>query len=76
MAQNVAPALVREEPEARAGRIARDSNGDPIGVALFFTSEELSDIGVNTAAADSVELHVENGDVRLVPISLKQNDSN
>lgn len=70
MAQNIVPAIVREEPEGRAARIARDSRGDPIGVALFFTSEELSDIGVNTVAADSVELHVEDGEIRLVPICL------
>lgn len=71
MARNVTPAIVREKSEGRAARIARNSSGEPIGVALFFTSEELSDMGVNTSAADSIELQIEEGEIHLIPISLK-----
>lgn len=71
MIRNETPAIIREDPEGRAARIARDNDGGPIGVALFLTPTELADIGVNTDAADSVELQIEDGEVRLIPICRK-----
>ena len=71
MATNIIPAVVREEPEGRTARIARDSNGAPIGVALFFTPEEIESLGVNTDIADAVELQVRDDEAQFIPISLK-----
>jgi hypothetical protein len=68
MVRNDIPAIVCEDPEGRAAHIARDRDGVPIGAALFFTPEDLADLGINTAAADSVELRVEDGQVRVIPI--------
>ena len=68
MVRNEIPAVVCEDPKGRTAHIARDSDGLPIGVALFFTPEELEEVGINTAAADSVELRVEDGEVSLIPI--------
>lgn len=75
MAQSIIPAIIREEPEGRTARIARDSTGDAIGAALFFTPEELSEIGVNTDTAESVELHIEDGEIQMIPISLIGSES-
>lgn len=72
MATNVIPAIICDDPEGRAARIARDGEGNPIGAALFFTPEELVDLGINLGAANAVELRVEDGDVQIIPISRKE----
>lgn len=69
MVRNDVPAIVCEDPDGRTARITRDGEGEPIGAALFFTPSELGEIGVNTVAADLIELRIEDGEVRLVPIS-------
>lgn len=74
MATSVTPAIVREEPEGRTARIACDGDGAPIGVALFFTSEEIESLGVNTQAADAVELQIRDDEAHLVPISWKTDE--
>lgn len=74
MATNVIPAIVREEPEDRTTRIARDAKGDPIGVAVFLTSEEIKLLGVNTAAADAVELQIRDDEAHFLPISWKDDE--
>lgn len=48
----------------RRARISRDSEGEPIGVAVFITADELTDLGVDTAA-DAVTVAVENELLRL-----------
>lgn len=68
MATNVIPAIICDDPEGRAARIARDGDGNPIGAALFFTPKELVDLGVNLGAANAVELRIEDGEVRIIPI--------
>lgn len=71
MATSITPAIVREEPEGRTARIARDGEGAPIGVAVFLTSEEIESLGVNTAAADAVELQIRDDEAHFLPISWK-----
>lgn len=72
MATNIIPAVVREVPEGRTARIARDNDGAPIGVALFFTPEEIESLGVNTDIADAVELQIRDNEAHLIPISRKR----
>jgi len=74
MATNVIPAIVRKEPEGRTARISRDAKGDPIGVAVFLTSEEIESLGVNTAAADAVELQIRDDEAHFLPISWKDDE--
>lgn len=50
---------------SRTARLARDSDGDPIGAAVFFTAEELADIGVDTDNTDTVRIVIEDGSIRL-----------
>jgi hypothetical protein len=71
---SIIPAIVREEPEGRTARIARDSDGEPIGVALFFTPEEIESLGVNTDIADAVELQMRDDEVQFLPISWKRDE--
>lgn len=73
MVRNDIPAIVCDDPEGRTARIARNSDGAPIGAALFFTPEELENLGVNLGAADAVELRVEDGQASFIPISRRGN---
>jgi hypothetical protein len=72
MPTEITPAIVREEPEGRTARIAHDSDGAPIGVALFFTPEEIESLGVNTDIADAVELQIRDDEAHFLPISWKR----
>jgi len=65
---NEIPAIIRKHPDGRTARIAHDSDGEPIGAAMFFTPEELHDIGVNPTTAEAVELRIVDGEVQLIPI--------
>lgn len=67
MSRNEVPTIVYEEPPAREARISRDSDGIPIGAALFFTPEELVEIGVDPTTVDSVEIRIVNGEVCIRP---------
>lgn len=69
MVRNDIPAIVRENPDGRTASIALNGDGVPIGAALFFTPEELMDVGVDPTRAESVELHIVDGEVQLVPIA-------
>lgn len=68
MERNQIPAIVRDDPEGRTARISCDGDGGPIGAAMFFTPEELLDVGVDPTTAEAVELRVVDGDVELIPI--------
>lgn len=68
MVLNEVPTIVYEEPAAREARISRDSDGVPIGAALFFTPEDLVEIGVDPEAVDTVELRIVNGEVCIRPV--------
>jgi hypothetical protein len=61
MARNDIPNLAHEGPALRTARISRDRDGVPIGVALFFTSNDLVKTGVNPVTADAVELRIVSG---------------
>lgn len=71
MAHNQIPAIVRENPVGRTARISCDGDGSPIGAAMFFTPEELLDVGVDPTTAEAVELRIVDGDVELIPIVQK-----
>lgn len=62
---NHVPTIAYEEPQGREARIARDGDDDPIGVALFFTPEELRAIGIDLKTTETVELRIVNGEVRI-----------
>jgi len=62
---NHVPTIPHEEPHGREARIARDGDDAPIGVALFFTPEELADIGIDPEITETVELRIVNGEVRI-----------
>lgn len=74
MERNEIPAIVREDPDGRTASIARKDDGVPIGAALFFTPEELIDVGVDPMKADAIELHIMNGEIQLVPIATVQSE--
>lgn len=56
--------MSRSSP-SRTARLARDGDGDPIGAAVFLTAEELADLGVDTDTTDTVNVAVEDSEVRL-----------
>jgi hypothetical protein len=70
--ENEIPAIIREHPEGRTAHIAHKGDEDPIGAAMFFTPEELHDIGVNPATTEAVELCIEDGEVQLISIVLEE----
>ena len=75
MTRNDVSTVIYEEPAAREARISRDSDGVPIGAALFFTPEELAEIGVDPETADAVELRIMNGQVCIRPVSQDRDQS-
>lgn len=56
---------VSRSSDFRTARLSRDGNGDPIGAAVFLTAQELSDLGIDTEITDTVNVTVEDGEVRL-----------
>jgi hypothetical protein len=65
---NHVPTIAYEEPLGREARIARDGDDNPIGVALFFTPEELVAIGIDLETTETVTLRIVNGEVLIEPI--------
>lgn len=49
--------------DGRTARLARDSDGDPLGAAVFFDAEDLRALGVHPDATDAnrVSYAVKNG---------------
>ena len=61
---NVVPKIVPpEEQSVREARISKGVDGSPVGVALFFTVDELHELGVDPASTDSVSMWVYDGNV-------------
>lgn len=71
MVRNDVPTIVYEEPQGREARIARDGDGLPIGLALFFTPDELTDIGIDPTSVDKVVMQVRDGEVCIKPTNPK-----
>lgn len=57
------PAHTGRTSDRRESRINRDRDGNVIGAMLFVTGEELAEIGVELADADTVEVRVEEGEL-------------
>jgi len=68
MMGNDIPAIIRTQPDGRTARIAHDSDGETVGAAMFFTPEELLNIGVDPKTAEAVELRIVDSEVKLIPI--------
>ncbi|WP_117595161.1 hypothetical protein [Haloprofundus halophilus] len=51
----------------RTASINTDGSGDPIGVALWVNADELTDIGINPAVTDAVDVWIEDGGLRVSP---------
>jgi len=49
----------------REARMSRDSGGDPLGVMIYLTAEELQELGVDPRNADKVTYATENGTLRV-----------
>lgn len=47
--------------DGRTARLARDSDGDPLGSAVFLDPDDLRRAGVDLTDADRVSYAVENG---------------
>lgn len=72
MVRNDVPTIVYDEPPGRDARIARDDDGTPIGLALFFTPGELVSIGIDPTTTETVELRIVNGEVRIEPVNTEE----
>ena len=66
---NVVPEVVEDDKCGREARISRKSDGTPIGVAVFFTPDELVDLGVNPADVDSVRMWVHEGEIHFESVN-------
>jgi hypothetical protein len=61
---NVVPKVAPpKDKTARVSRISTGVDGSPVGVALFFTVDELSELGVDPGSADAVSMWVHDGNV-------------
>jgi len=56
----------RHQATAREARVSRDGDGDAIGAAVFFTADDLRELGIDPTTADAVTVSVEDGEVRLL----------
>lgn len=66
--EHLSPATPQNQSGRRA-RLSRNTDGSPIGVALFVTAEELSMIGIDTATTEFVELRIADGELRISPVT-------
>ena len=63
---NVVPRIAPPENRpVREARISEGVDGSPIGVALFFTTDELLELGVNPVSANEVSMWVYDGRVHI-----------
>lgn len=67
---NVVLEVVEDDECGREARISRKSDGTPIGVAVFFTPDELVDLGINPANVDSVRMWVHEGEIHFDSVNL------
>jgi hypothetical protein len=51
--------------DARTARLARETDGDPLGAAVFLTDDDLRKLGVDLVDADRVAYVVADGDLAL-----------
>jgi len=56
-----------EGPPTRTASISRDPSGEARGAAVWLNADELAAIGIDVDDTDAVEVHVVDGDLRLVP---------
>jgi hypothetical protein len=56
-----------ESPPNRTASISRDPSGEARGAAVWLNADELAAIGIDVDDTDAVEVHVVDGDLRLVP---------
>lgn len=42
-----------------SARVARDGDGDPLGVATFLSADDLRDMGVDVDDADAVDFYID-----------------
>lgn len=61
---NVVPKIAEPlDQRGREARISRDSDGSPIGVALFFTSDEIEELGVDPVSSEAITMWVHDGEI-------------
>ena len=58
----------RTQTRRREARVSRDPEGDPIGAAVFFTADDLRELGIDPTTADAVTVSVADGEVRLLDV--------
>ena len=51
--------------DGRWARLARDAEGEPLGVAVFLADDDLQQLGIDLAHADWVAYAVVDGDLAL-----------
>lgn len=72
---NVVPKIAPPEGKSvREARISKGVDGSPVGVALFFTADELFELGVDPASADTVSMWIYDGNVYIESFE-EQDDS-
>lgn len=49
----------------RVAAMNENGEGDPLGVAIFLTPEQLTQVGIEPEATDVIEYYVEHGEIRL-----------
>lgn len=61
---NVVPKVAPpKDKSVREARISTGVDGSPVEVALFFTADELCELGVDPTSADAVSMWVYDGNV-------------
>lgn len=49
----------------RIAAMNEDEEGNPLGVAIFLTPEQLAQLEIDPEATDVIEYHIEDGEVQL-----------
>lgn len=67
MEETVEESTIRGQSDRRTATINADRSGVPIGIAIWLNADELMNLGVDPKANDTVDVHVSNGELKLIP---------
>ena len=69
-------ALEKNGRSCRTVEVARNLNGEPLGIAIFLNTRQLTEVGINPETTDRVQFYVDNGRIKVTDSETAQESLN
>lgn len=69
-------AFEKSDRSCQTVEVARNLNGDPLGIAIFLNTRQLTEVGINPETADRVQFYVDNGRIKVTDSETAQESWN